>query len=235
MSQENKTKEIIILSDCEDQPYKVGLEIYKKYTKDEHFNSKDLDENDPRTIHPTTEKQIINTNCKIHFFDIQDRYWPAISNICRHCDGAIFAMDLDNDKKDQDNEQKEQNENELKEVSSENKKEEEEEDCRVEFINEWLVNLDDLDKEDMSKIIVGVTKSPNDSNVNNKSKILSDLADEKKIGYQLVHIRGQSADKEIGDAFDTLVKKMTGDTGSNSQRGKVDEDLEEILDKYKNF
>lgn len=234
MSQENKTKEIIILSDCEDQPYKVGLEIYKKYTKDEHFNSKDLDENDPRTIHPTTEKQIINTNCKIHFFDIQDRYWPAISNICRHCDGAIFAMDLDNDKKDQDNEQKEQNENELKEVSSENKKEEEE-DCRVEFINEWLVNLDDLDKEDMSKIIVGVTKSPNDSNVNNKSKILSVLADEKKIDYQLVHINGQSADKEIGDAFDTLVKKMTGDTGSNSQRGKVDEDLEEILDKYKNF
>ena len=234
MSQENKTKEIIILSDCEDQPYKVGLEIYKKYTKDEHFNSKDLDENDPRTIHPTTEKQIINTNCKIHFFDIQDRYWPAISNICRHCDGAIFAMDLDNDKKDQDNEQKEQNENELKEVSSENKKEEEE-DCRVEFINEWLVNLDDLDKEDMSKIIVGVTKSPNDSNVNNKSKILSDLADEKKIGYQLIHINGQSADKEIGDAFVTLVKKITGDTGSNSQRGKVDEDLEEILDKYKNF
>ena len=234
MSQENKTKEIIILSDCEDQPYKVGLEIYKKYTKDEHFNSKDLDENDPRTIHPTTEKQIINTNCKIHFFDIQDRYWPAISNICRHCDGAIFAMDLDNDKKDQDNEQKEQNENELKEVSSENKKEEEE-DCRVEFINEWLVNLDDLDKEDMSKIIVGVTKSQNDSNVNNKSKILSELADEKKIDYKRIDISGQSADKEIGDAFDTLVKKMTGDTGSNSQRGKVDEDLEEILDKYKNF
>ena len=235
MSQENKTKEIIILSDCEDQPYKVGLEIYKKYTKDEHFNSKDLDENDPRTIHPTTEKQIINTNCKIHFFDIQDRYWPAISNICRHCDGAIFAMDLDNDKKDQDNEQKEQNENELKEVSSENKKEEEEEDCRVEFINEWLVNLDDLDKEDMSKIIVGVTKSPNDSNVNNKSKILSDLADEKKIDYQMIPIGKKDAEKKIEEAFVTLVKKITGDTGSNSQRGKVDEDLEEILDKYKNF
>ena len=98
MSQENKTKEIIILSDCEGKSYKVGLEIYKKYTKDEYFNSKDLDENDPRTIHPTYEKEINGEKFKIHFFDIQDRFWPGIANVCRHCDGALFAIDLDSDK-----------------------------------------------------------------------------------------------------------------------------------------
>ena len=225
MSQDNKMKEIIILSDCEGNKYKVGLELYKKYTKDEHFNKPDLDENDPLTIHPTNEKEINGNKYKIHFFDIQDRYWPAISNICRHCDGAIFAMDLDNDKKDKD-------EIELKEVSSGDK---EEEDIRVEFINEWLVNLDDLDKEDMSKIIIGISKSPNDININNKSKMLSELADEKKIDYRMFNIEVNDAEKNINEAFVTLVKKITGDTSSSNRGEKCDEELEEILDKYKNF
>ena len=226
MSQD-KTKEIIILSECEGYKYKVGLEIYKTYTKDSYFNNKDIDENDPRTIHPTTDKDINGKNYKIHFFDIQDRYWPATSNICRHCDGAIFAMDLDQDKKPE-------GEKEIIEESSESKKEEET-DNRVEFVNEWLSNLDDLDKEDMSKIIVGVSKSSNDSIIDSKWKKLTELADEKKIDYHRVNIIGKNAANEINEVFNILVRKITGDTGGPTQRNKVDEEVEEYLDKYKLF
>ena len=51
MSDNNKNYEIIILSDCSKE-YKVGLELYKEYTKDEYFNKKkeEFDEYDPRTI-----------------------------------------------------------------------------------------------------------------------------------------------------------------------------------------
>ena len=75
MSDNNKNYEIIILSDCSKE-YKVVLELYKEYTKDEYFNKKKERISDK------------NNKFKIHFFDIQDRYWPAISNICKHCDGA---------------------------------------------------------------------------------------------------------------------------------------------------
>ena len=85
-------------------------------------------------------------------------------------------MDLDQDKKPE-------GEKEIIEESSESKKEEK--DNRVDFVNEWLSNLDDLDKEDMSKIIVGVSKSSNDSIIDSKWKKLTELADEKKIDYQI--------------------------------------------------
>ena len=56
MSENNKNYEIIILSDCSGE-YKVGLELYKEYTKDEYFNKKkeEFDDYDPRLIHPTKE------------------------------------------------------------------------------------------------------------------------------------------------------------------------------------
>ena len=142
---DKKINEVIILSYCEKE-YKVGLEVYKEYTQDEYFKDKkkeDLDEYDPRTVHPTKEMQIGSGTFKIHFFDIQDRYWPAISNICKHCDGAVIVIDLDD-------------------YTLEGGEE---------FVNEWLVNLDDLDKDDMPKIIIGVNKS-NESTLP-KSKLAS--------------------------------------------------------------
>ena len=229
MSQEHKTKEIIILSECEGKSYKVGLELYKKFTKDEHFNSKDLDENDPRTIHPTFEKQINGQNFKIHFFDIQDRYWPAISNVLRHCDGALFALDLDSNK--DNNEVKGETpsgETPNGETPKEDPKEEEE-DSRN-FINEWLVNLDDLDKEDINKVIVGVTNSSNTFGVDERWK---ELGDEKNIECFRVNLAGGI--NEIEKAFISLAKKMTDDNVRGNEKLKEDAELEEYLDIYKNF
>ena len=233
MSQEHKTKEIIILSESEGKSYKVGLELYKKFTKDEHFNSKDLDENDPRTIHPTQEKQINGQNFKIHFFDIQDRYWPAISNVLRHCDGALFAIDLDSNK--DNNEVKGETpsgETPNGETPKEEPKEEEE-DSRIDFINEWLVNLDDLDKEDINKVIVGVTNSSNTFGVDERWKMIIELGDEKNIECFRVNLAGGI--NEIEKAFISLAKKMTDDNVRGNEKLKEDTELEEYLDIYKNF
>ena len=109
MSQ-NKIPEIVILSECSKE-YKVGFELYKAYTGDTNFES-------PRDIHPTKNMTIGGKEYKIHFFAIQDSYWPAISNICRYCDGAVFAIDIEDYTQE----------------------------GGVEFIKEWLINLDDLDK-----------------------------------------------------------------------------------------
>ena len=166
MSDNNKNYEIIILSECSKE-YKVGLELYKEYTKDEYFNKKkeEFDEYDPRTIHPTKEVSEKNNKFKIHFFDIQDRYWPAISNICKHCDGAIFAVDLDN-------------------YTAE---------AGEEFVNEWLVNLDDLDKNEMAMIIIGVTKSADNSQSEEGYNKLNDIANDKKIEIRRLELKKEKA------------------------------------------
>ena len=204
MSDNNKNYEIIILSECSKE-YKVGLELYKEYTKDEYFNKKkeEFDEYDPRTIHPTKEVSEKNNKFKIHFFDIQDRYWPAISNICKHCDGAIFAVDLDN-------------------YTAE---------AGEEFVNEWLVNLDDLDKNEMAMIIIGVTKSADNSKSEEGWNKLNDIANDKKIEIRRLDLKNEKA---LKDAFSTLFNQISKD-GTDNNIKREDDDIEEILDKYKIF
>jgi signal recognition particle receptor subunit beta len=204
MSDNNKNYEIIILSECSKE-YKVGLELYKEYTKDEYFNKKkeEFDEYDPRTIHPTKEVSEKNNKFKIHFFDIQDRYWPAISNICKHCDGAIFAVDLDN-------------------YTAE---------AGEEFVNEWLVNLDDLDKNEMAMIIIGVTKSADNSQSEEGYNKLNDIANDKKIEIRRLDLKNEKA---LKDAFSTLFNQISKD-GTDNNIKREDDDIEEILDKYKIF
>lgn len=204
MSDNNKNYEIIILSECSKE-YKVGLELYKEYTKDEYFNKKkeEFDEYDPRTIHPTKEVSEKNNKFKIHFFDIQDRYWPAISNICKHCDGAIFAVDLDN-------------------YTAE---------TGEEFVNEWLVNLDDLDKNEMAMIIIGVTKSADNSKSEEGWNKLNDIANDKKIEIKRLDLKNEKA---LKDAFSTLFNQISKD-GTDNNIKREDDDIEEILDKYKIF
>ena len=204
MSDNNKNYEIIILSECSKE-YKVGLELYKEYTKDEYFNKKkeEFDEYDPRTIHPTKEVSEKNNKFKIHFFDIQDRYWPAISNICKHCDGAVFAVDLDN-------------------YTAE---------AGEEFVNEWLVNLDDLDKNEMAMIIIGVTKSADNSQSEEGWNKLNDIANDKKIEIRRLDLKNEKA---LKDAFSTLFNQISKD-GTDNNIKREDDDIEEILDKYKIF
>ena len=204
MSDNNKNYEIIILSECSKE-YKVGLELYKENTKDEYFNKKkeEFDEYDPRTIHPTKEVSEKNNKFKIHFFDIQDRYWPAISNICKHCDGAIFAVDLDN-------------------YTAE---------AGEEFVNEWLVNLDDLDKNEMAMIIIGVTKSADNSQSEEGYNKLNDIASDKKIEIRRLDLKNEKA---LKDAFSTLFNQISKD-GTDNNIKREDNDIEEILDKYKIF
>ena len=204
MSDNNKNYEIIILSECSKE-YKVGLELYKEYTKDEYFNKKkeEFDEYDPRTIHPTKEVSEKNNKFKIHFFDIQDRYWPAISNICKHCDGAIFAVDLDN-------------------YTAE---------AGEEFVNEWLVNLDDLDKNEMAMIIIGVTKSADNSQSEEGWNKLNDIANDKKIEIRRLDLKNEKA---LKDAFSTLFNQISKD-GTDNNIKREDDDIEEVLDKYKLF
>ena len=209
---DKRTYEIIILSDCS-QEYKVGLELYKAYTKDEYFlkeNKEKLDEYDPRTIHPTKEITEKNTTFKIHFFDIQDRYWPAISNICKHSDGAIFAVDLDN-------------------YTDEGGKD---------FVDEWLVNLDDLDKNEMAMIILGITKPAGDKKKEDELKKseegwkkVEEIANQKKIEMRQINITDEKA---LKGAFSTIFNEISKD-GTDNNIKREDADIEEILDKYKLF
>ena len=209
---DKRTYEIIILSDCS-QEYKVGLELYKAYTKDEYFlkeNKEKLDEYDPRTIHPTKEITEKNSTFKIHFFDIQDRYWPAISNICKHSDGAIFAIDLDN-------------------YTDEGGKD---------FVDEWLVNLDDLDKNEMAMIILGITKPAGDKKKEDELKKIEEgwkkveeIANQKKIEMRQINITDEKA---LKGAFSTIFNEISKD-GTDNNIKREDADIEEILDKYKLF
>ena len=209
---DKRTYEIIILSDCS-QEYKVGLELYKAYTKDEYFlkeNKEKLDEYDPRTIHPTKEITEKNSTFKIHFFDIQDRYWPAISNICKHSDGAIFAIDLDH-------------------YTDEGGKD---------FVDEWLVNLDDLDKNEMAMIILGITNPAGDKKKEDELKKseegwkkVEEIANQKKIEMRQINITDEKA---LKDAFSTIFNEISKD-GTDNNIKREDADIEKILDKYKLF
>ena len=186
--------EIVILSDCSKE-YKVGFELYKAYTKDNDFES-------PKDIHPTNTKKIGDKEYKIHFFAIQDSYWPAISNICKFCNGAIFAIDMENYT----------------------------EEGGVEFIKEWLVNLDDLDKDDMKKVIVGISQTDSPKDNNGKEKIL-ELSKEK--GIEDVFFFKITETDKINEAFQAMFNLV--DDSKIDESNKDDDEMEEYLDKYKNF
>ena len=194
MSQ-NKIPEIVILSECSKE-YKVGFELYKAYTNDNDFES-------PKDIHPTNTKKIGDKEYKIHFFAIQDSYWPAISNICRYCDGAVFAVDI----------------------------EDYTEEGGIKFINEWLINLDDLDKDDMKKVIVGITKTEKPRNNNGREDLVK-LAEEKNIELYFININIKDKNK-IEEPF-KKVADLINNVIDNPAK-KEDEEMEEYLDKYKNF
>ena len=202
--------EIVIISDCQEREQdkdktedydkikdRMGYLVYKNYTKD-------TDHEPPRDIHPTTELEIgeKKNKFKIHFFYIKDSYWPAISNISRHCDGALIVIDLDNYTEEKG----------------------------VEFIKEWLVNFEDLDKPDMKTIIVGASR--------NKKKIddirpLIEYIQDKKLEEVSVDINN-AEDPKLKEAFNKVASLITGDIESE-RRPDQDEDIEEYLDKYKNF
>ena len=194
MSQ-NKIPEIVILSECSKE-YKVGFELYKAYTGDTNFES-------PRDIHPTKNMTIGGKEYKIHFFAIQDSYWPAISNICRYCDGAVFAIDI----------------------------EDYTEEGGVEFIKEWLINLDDLDKDDMKIVIVGISKTEQSRNNNGREDLVK-LASEKNIELYFLNINNKDKNK-IEEPF-KKVADLINNVADNPAK-KEDEEMEEYLDKYKNF
>ena len=197
---QNKVKEIVILSDCS-KDYKAGLEVYKIFTKDNDFEGS-------REIHPTKVVKLNNKDFKIHFFAIQDSYWPAISNICRHCDGAAFVIDM----------------------------EDYTEEGGAEFIKEWLINLDDLDKSEMKTIIIGVTKT--DRNKDSKGiDEINKVAGDKKIDYIQVKTEKNKEDQasnQIKEAFEKLAKLIDNEA-DDGDKNKGDDEVDEYLDKYKNF
>ena len=196
MSKDNP-KEIVILSDCS-QEYKAGLEVYKIITKDTDFEG-------PREIHPTKVIELNKKQFKIHFFAIQDSYWPAISNICRHCEGAAFVIDL----------------------------EDYSEERGIEFIKEWLINLEDLDKSEMKTVIIGVTKK--NSAKTNGVEDMNKIEKEKNIKYYEANIGDtKEAESKIKEAFNDLAKLIDNEHDNNA-RNEGDEEMDEYLDKYKNF
>jgi len=199
---ENKVKEIVILSDCS-KDYKAGRLVYETLTDDKDYEG-------PRAIHPTNVHKLNNKDFKIHFFEIQDSYWPAISNICRHCDGAAFVIDM----------------------------EDYTEEGGAEFIKEWLINLDDLDKSEMKTIIIGVTKTDKAKDSKGIDEI-NKVAGDKKIDYIEVQIEEGKKDqpkakKLLTDAFEKLAKLINSEA-DDGDKNKGDDEMDEYLDKYKNF
>ena len=111
-----------------------------------YANKQDKDfEDEFSKIHPMKDIEVNKKKIKIQFIEIKDCYWPAIKNICINSEGVIFAIDMDDDSKKGGSE----------------------------FIEEWLINLDDLDKYDIKKVVVGIIPSDDQTN---KTKI-----DAKKI------------------------------------------------------
>ena len=205
-----KIPEIVILSYCKkegeeendnvDTKNLAGFKVYEKFTGDKNFEP-------PRNIHPTFERDINKNKYKIHFFYIIDSYWPAISNICRNCDGAVFVIDMDNYT----------------------------EDSGIEFIKEWLINLDDLDKNEMKIVIICVSAKNEENERQKKGKEdIEKLAAEKKIPQFWANIEKEEGKKVLNEAF-TKVANLINNENDYGNTNNNDDDIEEYLDKYKNF
>ena len=80
-------------------------------------------------------------------------------------------------------------------------------------------------------IIIGVTKSADNSQSEEGWNKLNDIANDKKIEIRRLDLKNEKA---LKDAFSTLFNQISKD-GSDNNIKREDDDIEEILDKYKIF
>ena len=182
-----------------------------------YANKQDKDfEDEFSKIHPTKDIEVNNKKIKIQFIEIKDCYWPAIKNICTNSEGVIFAIDMDDDSKEGGSE----------------------------FIEEWLINLDDLDKYDIKKVVVGIIPSDDQTNktkIDAKKIEINKICEDNKIeDVYYGKIINNNGDDEIKAALNKIVELVykSDDSKDGAVGKKTDDDedeLDEYLNKYKDF
>ena len=187
--------------------YTYGLRLYQQYTKskDEEFKGQ------LNLIHPT---KVVKDKFKIHYFDIEDKYWPAINNIIRHCEGILFAIKIDNY----------------------------DEDRGLEFVREWMINLDDIyedekdkdkNKKDFYKVLIGVFEDENNVLKETRDKII-DYCEHCGIKYYWGKIGDNNDSGEINEAFDGLFDLIEDKKKKEENDNDIDE-YDEKLNIYLNY
>ena len=182
-----------------------------------YANKQDKDfEDEFSKIHPTKDTEINNKKIRIQFIEIKDCYWPAIKNICTNSEGVIFAIDMDDDSKEGGSE----------------------------FIEEWLINLDDLDKYDIKKVVVGIIPLDDQTNktkIDAKKIEINKICEDNKIeDVYYGKIINNNGDDEIKAALNKIVELVykSDDSKDGAVGKKTDDDedeLDEYLNKYKDF
>ena len=182
-----------------------------------YANKQDKDfEDEFSKIHPTKDIEVNNKKIKIQFIEIKDCYWPAIKNICNNSEGVIFAIDMDDDSKEGGSE----------------------------FIEEWLINLDDLDKYDIKKVVVGIIPLDDQTNktkIDAKKIEINKICEDNKIeDVYYGKIINNNGDDEIKAALNKIVELVykSDDSKDGAVGKKTDDDedeLDEYLNKYKDF
>jgi len=182
-----------------------------------YANKQDKDfEDEFSKIHPTKDIEVNNKKIKIQFIEIKDCYWPAIKNICTNSEGVIFAIDMDDDSKEGGSE----------------------------FIEEWLINLDDLDKYDIKKVVVGIIPLDDQTNktkIDAKKIEINKICEDNKIeDVYYGKIINNNGDDEIKAALNKIVELVykSDDSKDGAVGKKTDDDedeLDEYLNKYKDF
>ena len=210
-NEEKKVPEKKENNDEEKIKWTYGLRLFQIFTK-----AKDEDlKGELNSIHPT--KLIEKTNFKIHYFDIQDKYWPAISNIIRHCKGILFAIQID----DYD------------------------EDKGLEFVREWMINLEEIyfdekdkksDREDFKKVLIGVFKDENKVLKETRDKIV-DYCQYKNMKFYWGKIGDNTDSGEINEAFEGLFELVDKNYKKEDNKNNEDDDDEydEKLKMYLNY
>ena len=182
-----------------------------------YANKQDKDfEDEFSKIHPVKDIEVNNKKIKIQFIEIKDCYWPAIKNICTNSEGVIFAIDMDDDSKEGGSE----------------------------FIEEWLINLDDLDKYDIKKVVVGIIPLDDQTNktkIDAKKIEINKICEDNKIeDVYYGKIINNNGDDEIKAALNKIVELVykSDDSKDGAVGKKTDDDedeLDEYLNKYKDF
>ena len=182
-----------------------------------YANKQDKDfEDEFSKIHPMKDIEVNNKKIKIQFIEIKDCYWPAIKNICTNSEGVIFAIDMDDDSKEGGSE----------------------------FIEEWLINLDDLDKYDIKKVVVGIIPLDDQTNktkIDAKKIEINKICEDNKIeDVYYGKIINNNGDDEIKAALNKIVELVykSDDSKDGAVGKKTDDDedeLDEYLNKYKDF
>ena len=182
-----------------------------------YANKQDKDfEDEFSKIHPMKDIEVNNKKIRIQFIEIKDCYWPAIKNICTNSEGVIFAIDMDDDSKEGGSE----------------------------FIEEWLINLDDLDKYDIKKVVVGIIPLDDQTNktkIDAKKIEINKICEDNKIeDVYYGKIINNNGDDEIKAALNKIVELVykSDDSKDGAVGKKTDDDedeLDEYLNKYKDF